>query len=355
MDDENRNIVLQAKDIHKSFYSPTQVCLLKGVNLTVYQGDTIAIMGRSGEGKSTLLHILGTLEKPCNGSLEIAGQNISHCSTTNLRNKKLALGSEVMFIFVQKYKIGHWCPICLSIAASLALTALMMVLNYFIDLNFILKQGQKGQFMKSIFKGSASLIFFVTGFLLAYFGVAKFDKLHAEESTIGKSIVFGTSDSKIEVYVVTDWLCPACRALEPTFEKMSPEVMKKAKLYFIDFPIHEESLNFIPFNLSFMIHNKEKYFELRNALTAISKKTSEPTEEDVQKAIKPLGVKYTQLNYADVAVGIKYFKHLVKQLGIEATPTVVVINKDNKKGKKLKGSEITEKNVMNAIDSLSKP
>jgi len=31
-----------------------------------------------------------------------------------------ALGSEVMFIFVQKYKIGHWCPICLSIAASMS-------------------------------------------------------------------------------------------------------------------------------------------------------------------------------------------------------------------------------------------
>lgn len=90
MNSDARKIILQARDLHKSFFSPTEVILLKGVDLTVYQGDTVAIMGRSGEGKSTLLHILGTLEKPCSGYLEIAGADVAHTSTTKLRNQKLS-------------------------------------------------------------------------------------------------------------------------------------------------------------------------------------------------------------------------------------------------------------------------
>lgn len=90
MSADEKPVILQAKDIHKSFYSPNKVQLLKGINLTVNLGDTIAIMGRSGEGKSTLLHILGTLEPPCKGSLEIAGQDISHANTDKIRNQRLA-------------------------------------------------------------------------------------------------------------------------------------------------------------------------------------------------------------------------------------------------------------------------
>ncbi|MBJ7450181.1 MAG: ABC transporter ATP-binding protein [Parachlamydiales bacterium] len=69
--------LLEAKDIHKSFITPKShngtFQLLKGVNLVLEKGQTIAIMGLSGEGKSTLLHILGTLEKPSHGSLRIQG------------------------------------------------------------------------------------------------------------------------------------------------------------------------------------------------------------------------------------------------------------------------------------------
>ena len=90
MNDTIPKTILRATGIKKSFFSPTEVTLLRGVDLTVSQGDTVAIMGRSGEGKSTLLHILGTLEKPCAGTLEIAGQDVAHCSTTKLRNQRLA-------------------------------------------------------------------------------------------------------------------------------------------------------------------------------------------------------------------------------------------------------------------------
>lgn len=90
MKEENREIVLKATGLHKSFFSPVEVALLKGVDLTVHQGDTVAIMGRSGEGKSTLLYILGTLEKPCSGVLEICGENVVRSNTTKLRNQRLA-------------------------------------------------------------------------------------------------------------------------------------------------------------------------------------------------------------------------------------------------------------------------
>lgn len=83
-------IVLQAKGIKKAFYSPVRVQILKNIDLTVMRGDTVAIMGRSGEGKSTLLQILGTLENPCAGTLEIDGETVGNFNKSKIRNKKLA-------------------------------------------------------------------------------------------------------------------------------------------------------------------------------------------------------------------------------------------------------------------------
>lgn len=90
MEDLKKSIILQAKGIQKSFYNPKKVSILKGVDLEVKQGETVAIMGRSGEGKSTLLQILGTLEVPCSGNLEIAGQRISYFNKSQIRNTHLA-------------------------------------------------------------------------------------------------------------------------------------------------------------------------------------------------------------------------------------------------------------------------
>jgi lipoprotein-releasing system ATP-binding protein len=86
---EKRHVVLEAKEIHKAFYRPVKVSLLQGVTLTVTAGETVAIMGRSGEGKSTLLQVLGTLESPCQGTLTIAGQHVSLFSRSRLRSKHI--------------------------------------------------------------------------------------------------------------------------------------------------------------------------------------------------------------------------------------------------------------------------
>ena len=81
--------ILSAKNIKKTFRRPTEVEILKGVSLDLFPGESIAIMGPSGEGKSTLLHILGTLEEASAGELYIAGQAVSKTPSPQLRNRHI--------------------------------------------------------------------------------------------------------------------------------------------------------------------------------------------------------------------------------------------------------------------------
>lgn len=82
-------ILLSAKGIQKSFYYPSKIQILNGIDLTVQGGQSIAIIGRSGEGKSTLLQILGTLENPCAGELKFGEELVSHSNKTTIRNKNI--------------------------------------------------------------------------------------------------------------------------------------------------------------------------------------------------------------------------------------------------------------------------
>jgi len=82
-------IAIHAQNLSKSFYSPSPVHILKNIDLIIKQGSSHAITGKSGEGKSTLLHILGTLEKPSSGELVICGQSIHSTSLPLLRNRHI--------------------------------------------------------------------------------------------------------------------------------------------------------------------------------------------------------------------------------------------------------------------------
>lgn len=82
-------MILKAKQLVKTYAIPAKVEVLRGIDLEVAEGESIAVMGKSGEGKSTLLHILGTLEKPSSGELEICGEPVSPANFSTLRQKKV--------------------------------------------------------------------------------------------------------------------------------------------------------------------------------------------------------------------------------------------------------------------------
>ena len=70
--------LIQAKGIHKSYYTGAgELPVLQGVNLSLAEGDCVAILGESGSGKSTLLHILGLIDSADRGELTIDGDRVS--------------------------------------------------------------------------------------------------------------------------------------------------------------------------------------------------------------------------------------------------------------------------------------
>jgi putative ABC transport system ATP-binding protein len=77
--------LVRIADVHK-FYSrgSERVDVLKGVNLTIPKGDFLALMGPSGSGKTTLLNLMGGLDQPTSGTVEIGGVKINALSGSAL-------------------------------------------------------------------------------------------------------------------------------------------------------------------------------------------------------------------------------------------------------------------------------
>src|SRR5258706_10875059 len=67
-----------AEELEREYrMGPEPVRVLRGVSLTVNAGESIAIIGASGVGKSTLLHLLGTLDRPTGGRVIFDGEDVS--------------------------------------------------------------------------------------------------------------------------------------------------------------------------------------------------------------------------------------------------------------------------------------
>ena len=82
-------MILKAENIQKTY---DDLSILKGIDLEINQNEIVSIIGASGAGKTTLLQILGTLDKPTEGSLSIAGTNpftLNEKELSSFRNSAL--------------------------------------------------------------------------------------------------------------------------------------------------------------------------------------------------------------------------------------------------------------------------
>ncbi len=85
--------IIELRNLAKTYHiGETQVLALRGVSYAIEQGDFLAIMGPSGSGKSSLMNILGCLDKPTSGEYILDGEKVSTFDKNKLasiRNKKI--------------------------------------------------------------------------------------------------------------------------------------------------------------------------------------------------------------------------------------------------------------------------
>lgn len=103
---KSSELVLETKGLTKNFATSTgELQVLRGIDLQVAAGEFVSITGPSGVGKSTLLHILGGLDKPTTGEVKVCGQQVDRLNDTaasHYRNK------EVGFIFQFHYLLEEF-------------------------------------------------------------------------------------------------------------------------------------------------------------------------------------------------------------------------------------------------------
>jgi putative ABC transport system ATP-binding protein len=85
--------VIKLENVHKTYHTgEVEVLAVRGVTLEIAPGEFVAIMGASGSGKSTMMNIIGCLDRPTEGSYFLDGVDVSHLDRDELaaiRNKKL--------------------------------------------------------------------------------------------------------------------------------------------------------------------------------------------------------------------------------------------------------------------------
>ena len=95
----NGTPILRLDDVGKVYRSGSlEVAAVRGVSLTVHDGEFVAIMGPSGSGKSTLMHVIGCLDTPTSGTYHLAGEDVStmrESALADVRNRRIG------FVFQQ--------------------------------------------------------------------------------------------------------------------------------------------------------------------------------------------------------------------------------------------------------------
>ena len=96
--------VLNAEDVTKSYPGEPPVQALRGVNLTIGQGELVGIVGPSGSGKTTLLQLMGTLDRPTTGHVRITGLDVAAMADDEVAYLR---ATRIGFIFQQFFLAEH--------------------------------------------------------------------------------------------------------------------------------------------------------------------------------------------------------------------------------------------------------
>ncbi|MBO5288935.1 MAG: ABC transporter ATP-binding protein [Spirochaetales bacterium] len=105
MNKTNENELVKLQDVWKIFsMGNTEVQALRGINLSIHQGEILSIMGPSGSGKSTCMNMIGCLDRPTKGNVIINGRNTATMNENELaafRNKTVG------FVFQQYFLLPN--------------------------------------------------------------------------------------------------------------------------------------------------------------------------------------------------------------------------------------------------------
>ena len=88
MEQENQKIILKVENIHKSYPTgkASELRVIKGIDMEIRHGEILAIIGPSGVGKSTLLHILGALDRPNQGKVTVGTTDVFSMGEQDISN-----------------------------------------------------------------------------------------------------------------------------------------------------------------------------------------------------------------------------------------------------------------------------
>ena len=96
--------VLEVDDVTKSYPGEPPVMALRGVNLTIGEGELVGIVGPSGSGKTTLLQLMGTLDRPTSGHVRITGLDVATMADDDVAYLR---ATRIGFIFQQFFLAEH--------------------------------------------------------------------------------------------------------------------------------------------------------------------------------------------------------------------------------------------------------
>jgi lipoprotein-releasing system ATP-binding protein len=100
---------LEVRDVHKSYFlNGKRIDVLRGVNVTIEQGALVSLIGASGSGKSTFLHVIGTLDLPATGAMTFKGRSVFEMNdgeVAEFRNRSIG------FVFQSHYLLPEFTAV----------------------------------------------------------------------------------------------------------------------------------------------------------------------------------------------------------------------------------------------------